>query len=79
MVVATPNYDSDSPPLVPRIRNATGNSFELRVQRADGGAIAIDPIDVHYTVVEEGVYSRATHGVTMEAVKFPSTITDRSG
>ena len=31
---------------------------------------------VFYTVVEEGVYTQAEHGVTMEAVKFTSTLTD---
>jgi hypothetical protein len=66
-------------PLVTRIRNASGNSFELKVDRTDGLSDAVPGIDVYYTVVEQGVYTAADHGVTMEAVKFTSTTTDRSG
>ncbi|MFV2067055.1 MAG: tandem-95 repeat protein, partial [Pirellulales bacterium] len=76
VVVATPNYDSSQVPLVTRIQNASGNSFQLRVDRADGGTTDIGGIDVHYVVVEEGVYTAGMDGVTMEAVKFTSTVTD---
>ncbi len=75
IVVATPVYTNTTLPLVTRIRNATGNSFELQVQIA-GTTSAVSGISVHYLVVEEGVYTVADHGVKMEAVKFDSTITD---
>ena len=63
-------------PLVTRVRNAAGNSFEVQVQRVDGSTAPITGVTVHYTVVEEGVYNQAQHGVKMEAVKFTSTMTD---
>ena len=55
VIVATPNYDLNSPPAVVRIRNASanGNTFEIRVQAA--GQNTVGSMDVHYVVVEEGV------------------------
>jgi len=76
VVVVTPNYDSALPPMVPRIRNAVGNSFEVRMDRLDGSAAQVAGISAHFIVVEEGVYTVAEHGVKMEAVKFTSTVTD---
>ena len=76
VVVLTPNYDQGSAPLVARVRYAAGNSFQIRVDRADHSTAPVSPIDVHYMVVEEGVYNEADHGVTMEAIKFNSTVTD---
>ena len=37
----------------------------------------VAPIDVHYMAVEEGYYGNNRHGVTMEAVRTTSTVTDR--
>ena len=34
---------------------------------------------MHYLVVEEGVYTQAEHGVTMEAVQATSSVTARRG
>ena len=76
VVVGSANYDAASPPLVVRVRNVIGDSFEVRVDRADGSAAPIGDVDVHYVVVEEGVYTEAEHGVKMEAIKFVSTVTD---
>jgi hypothetical protein len=76
VVVASAQYDLGDVPLVTRIRNASGNSFDVRVQRADGTVGTINDVTVHYTVVEEGVYTQSVHGVTMEAVKFNSSRTD---
>jgi hypothetical protein len=76
VVIPSANYDSSSVPLVVRIDNAVGDSFDIRIDRADQSTSAIDPIDVHYMVVEEGVYNEAEHGVKMEAVKFTSSVTD---
>ena len=77
VVVCSPNYDSGQVPLVVRVRNAaSGNNFEVRVQRADGSTTPISGVPVHYMVVETGTYTMAQHDVTMEAVKFTSTVTD---
>jgi hypothetical protein len=78
VVVATPSYAAGDPPLVTRIRNASGNRFQVRVQRADGSTTAVNGVDVYYTVAEQGVYTEAEHGVKMEAVRFSSTVTDSS-
>ncbi|MCP4856046.1 MAG: hypothetical protein GY903_16300 [Fuerstiella sp.] len=75
VVVASANYDDTTGPTVVRIRNAdSGSSFEMLVQAAGGSAPT--NIDVHYTVMEEGVYDEA--GFKLEAVKFNSTVTDEN-
>jgi subtilisin-like proprotein convertase family protein len=83
VVVATPNYDFTHEPVVTRIANVTANSFDLRVQRTDGLSDAVTPVDVHFLVVEEGRYTQAVDGITMEAVKLDGpdapSITDGSG
>ncbi|MDX5583589.1 MAG: hypothetical protein QNK20_01475 [Aureibaculum sp.] len=69
VVVATPNYTlSQTDPMVVRIRNASGNTFQVRAESAGGTETTMD---VHYMVVEEGVYEG------MEAIKYNSTITDQ--
>jgi hypothetical protein len=79
VVVLTPNYSDTDAPMVARLQNASGSSFEVKLDRADGlaGSTA-DVFDVHYMVVEEGIYTEAEHGVAMEAVKFTSTVTDEN-
>lgn len=77
VVVASPNYDSGTVPAVVRIRNAAGSSFEVSVNSTDG-ITAVSNITIHYLVVEEGIYTQAADGVTMEAVKFTSTVTDEN-
>lgn len=75
VVVASANYDDTTGPTVVRIRNAeSGSSFEMLVQAAGGSAPT--NIDVHYTVMEEGIYDEA--GFKLEAVKFNSTVTDEN-
>jgi YVTN family beta-propeller protein len=76
VVIATPRYSATQAPLVTRIRNAGGNQFELRVQ-VPGEVSTPDAVDVHYFVVEAGTYD--TGGLRMEAVKFESSVVDRSG
>ena len=76
VVVTSVSYDDSQPPLVARIRNASGDSFEVKVHRLDGSTAAISNVSVHYMVVEEGVYNVNDHGVKMEAVKFTSSVTD---
>ena len=73
VVVANPNYSSANLPAVVRIRNASGNSFEMRVENPSGTTLS--GYTVHYMVVEEGVYTVAQDGVKMEAVKYNSTVT----
>ncbi len=79
VVVATPVYDATSPPLVTRIRNAVGSSFELKVDRADGGTSVVGDIQVHYVVVEEGLYTVADDGIALESLKVESNLTDGKG
>jgi hypothetical protein len=78
VVVATANYGSSSRPGVVRIRNAAGSQFEVRVDATKAGQ-SLAGLSVHYLVVEEGTYTVAAHGVKMEAKKFTSTVTDRTG
>ncbi|MEM9532463.1 MAG: galactose oxidase-like domain-containing protein [Pseudomonadota bacterium] len=66
VVVATVQYDSSALPAVARVRQAQGNQFELRVQNPSGASLA--GYTVHYLAVEEGIYTQAEHGITMEAV-----------
>ncbi len=75
VVVATPVYTLSSAPMVVRIRNATGNRFEINLDRRDGSDDPITDVMVHYLVVEEGEYTQEEHGVNMAAVKFESTVT----
>ncbi len=75
VVVATPNYTNASAPGTVRIQNATGNSFQVRL---DGSSTAPAASDIYYMVVEEGVYTQAQDGVTMEAVKYNSTVTSNN-
>ena len=76
VVVATVEYPSiASLPAVSRIRNAVGNSFDLRVQSPS--ETNLSGYSVHYFVVEEGLYNQADHGVDMEAVKVVGSSTSR--
>lgn len=75
VVVGSPNYGDTHVPAVVRINNVTANSFDVRVANPSG--VAISGVPVHYVVVEEGVYTAAANGITMEAVKVTSTVTDR--
>ncbi|WP_264488694.1 Ig-like domain-containing protein [Luteolibacter arcticus] len=77
VVIAQPMVGAGSPPLATRIRNASGSSFEVRLDRLDGSATPAGVASVRYLVVEEGVYNQATHGIKMEAVKFTASTTDR--
>ena len=77
VVIATPNYSKKSVPIVARVRNAKGKSFELMAQNPKGKSVKA--VDVYYMVVEEGIYSKKKDGVTMEAVKVSIKSTDRSG
>ncbi|MEM1154918.1 MAG: DUF1566 domain-containing protein [Pseudomonadota bacterium] len=71
VVVATPNYSSDTNPGVVRIRNASGSSFEMKIGLASEGLVT--GVSVHYLVVEEGVYESPR----MEARLIESADTNR--
>ena len=73
VVVATPNYSASDPPLVARVKHAQFDRFWITVQRADGSSADVSGVDVHYVVMQEGVYPN------MEAVRFESTVTDGAG
>jgi PKD repeat protein len=73
VVVCSNDLGSAGLPAVSRVRNATGNSFDVMVQNPSGTALS--GYNVHYMVIEEGVYTNAVDGVTMEAVKVTSTAT----
>ncbi len=77
VVVASLEYGLGQPPAVVRIRNASGNSFEIQAQNPSGQTLS--GYTAHYLVVEAGTYTVAEHGVKMEAVKVLSTQTDRKG
>lgn len=64
-------------PVVARVRNAIGNSFELQVQNPGGELIS--GYDVHYVVIEEGAYSSQIHGINIEAVRIDSDSTAAKG
>jgi VCBS repeat-containing protein len=72
VIVATVVYDSSisNAPAVARVRNASGNSFELKVQNPSGASLS--GYTVHIMVVEEGVYTDAEHGIDLEAIKVNS-------
>jgi hypothetical protein len=77
VVCSTGLLNSSTLPAVTRVRNASGNSFDVMVQNPSGSALS--GYTVHYFVVEEGVYTEAADGVKMEAIKVTSTATARQG
>ncbi len=79
VVVATLVTDRNNPSVVARIRESDqANTFQILLQRTGtfGGSAAVT-LDVHYLVVEAGVYN--IDGVKFEAIKVDSTQTDRKG
>ena len=77
VVVCTPNYSAAQPQAVVRVRNAEGNSFQVRAQNpGDRSAVQID---VHYIVIEAGVYNIPQHGAKLEARRYLATRTDSQG
>jgi hypothetical protein len=73
VVVASVDYGGNNVPAVARVRNAVGNSFDVKVEQP--GASHTGSYSVHYFVIEEGVYDEP--GLRMEALRFTSTVTDR--
>ena len=79
VIVCTPEYAQNSPPLTTRLRNVGASSFQLRLGRFDASTAAVMPTPARCLIVEEGVYTTAANGVALEAVKFNSTVTDHDG
>jgi PKD repeat protein len=77
MVVVCTSDVAGGLPVVCRVRNASGSSFDVMVQNPSGTALSGHA--VHYVVVEEGVYNVTDHGVKMEAIKVLSTATAKKG
>ena len=75
-VFCTVNYADTDMPAVARVRNASGNSFELKLQNPSGNALS--NYTVHYQVYETGVYQDAIHGITMEVLTIESDKTDNT-
>ena len=75
VILATPIYPTGVlTPVVTRITNVTPTGFDLKLDRADGQTGAVS-FDVSVITVEEGVYTQAADGVSMEAVAYTSTMT----
>lgn len=78
VVVTTPNYDDSTSPIVSRVRNASGSSFQIRLASpVESPASVTAP--VHWVAVKAGVYTESEHGIALEAHKFTSSVTDRKG
>ena len=75
VVIATPRLTEASVPVVTRIRNAAGNSFELRVQNP-GDLTQPGPTVVDYLVLEAGRY--AGNGLTFEASRVTLSRVDEN-
>jgi len=76
VVVASVAYDGGDLPAVARVRNAVGNGFEVRVQNP--GNATLSGYTVTWVAAEAGVYTEAADGITYEAVKFDSSVTDEN-
>jgi|GEM_PF-120339 len=81
VLIASPQYATETPPLVTRVRGIADrtvdhDSFEIRLARADGLSDPVPPTDVRYLALEEGVYTTAHQGLTLEAFKFDSDTVD---
>ncbi len=76
VVIAMANYNKNMASACVRIKNAQDSSFRVRI---DGdGNTEPDYADIYYLAVEEGGYTEANDGITLEGVKHQSTITDNS-
>ncbi len=70
---------SGNPPLTARVRGVTGTQLEVAAVRVDAALGFVPAVLGRCLVTEEGVYSSVQHGITMEARRLTSTLTDRKG
>lgn len=75
VIVSSVRYQNNAIPVVTRIGNVTGGSFDIRLQNPSGSAVVAE--DVDYLVMEEGVWD--FDGLPCEAQQYTSTVTDGSG
>ncbi|MBF0198487.1 MAG: hypothetical protein HQL32_12290, partial [Planctomycetes bacterium] len=76
IIIVTLQYDKTQGPFMSRVHNVSSSSFDLKIANATS-ASGNSNCKANYFVVEEGVYTVAEHGITMEAVRYDSTHTDR--
>lgn len=73
VIVCTNDLGSTGLPGVVRVNNVTSGSFDVMVQNPSNSAMS--GCEVHYLVVEEGVYNVTDHGIKMEAKKVTASAT----
>ncbi len=76
VVIATAPYSNNTLPLLTRVRNAQGNSFQVKLQNPS--AQTLQPETVHYLVMEAGAYT-LPDSRAIEAHLVDSTLTDYKG
>lgn len=72
VVVCTIQYRNNRRPVVPRVRNAGPNSFEVCLVNPSGREVDVDVVS--YLVMEQGVWT--FDGVKCEAQLYKATVTD---
>ncbi|MBX2821080.1 MAG: T9SS type A sorting domain-containing protein [Rhodothermaceae bacterium] len=75
VAVCTPEYANNAVPMVVRMRNASGNSFEIQLQNPSGASLSAE--DVNCVAVEEGSWA-FPDGRLLEAQRYTSTVTDEN-
>jgi len=74
VVVCTANYANNTIPMLARVSNVTGSSFDVRIVSPSGDAVNAE--EVSYLVMEEGVWT--IDDVNCEAQAYLSTVTDEN-
>jgi len=75
VAVCTAVYANNTLPEVVRMRNASGSSFEIRLQNPSGSVLVGE--EAHCLVVEEGAW-QLPDGRNVEAQRYTSTLTDEN-
>lgn len=73
VVVCSGVYANNTIPFVVRMRNAAGNSFQIRLQNPSNNALSSET--VHCIAMEEGIWT-LPDGRSIEAYRVNSTFTD---
>jgi RHS repeat-associated protein len=76
VVIATAAYSNNTLPLLTRVRNARGNSFQVKLQNPSDQPL--QPETVHYLVMEAGRYT-LPDGRAIEGYLVDSILTDYKG
>lgn len=75
VVVCSVQYNNNTSPVVSRVSNVGPTSFDVRLQNPSNGTVVAE--NVYCLIVEEGVWT--IDGIKIEAQKYLSTVTDRTG